>query len=178
MVVNRLRKALAPQHRVVLVDREPQHIFQPSLLWLAVGDRAPDEIRRPLRQLARKGVEVRIGSVDRIDTASRVVRVGGEEIAADAIIVALGAELAPETISGLVESGHNLYTLSGASAFATALSGFTAGRIVVLTAAPAYKCPAASVRSGHADRARRSGTAVCGTGFSSTCTRQSPVRWR
>jgi sulfide:quinone oxidoreductase len=72
-----------------------------------------------------------------------VVRVGGEEITGDAIIVALGVDLAPETIRGLVESGHNLYTLPGASAFAAALRGFTTGRIVVLTAAPAYKCPAA-----------------------------------
>lgn len=143
VAANRLRKLLPARHRVVLVDRERQHVFQPSLLWLAVGDRAPNDIQRPLERLARAGVEVRIGSVDRIDTRSRAARVGGQDIGGDAIIVALGADLAPETIPGLAEAGHNLYTLQGASAFEHALRAFTGGRIVVLTAAPAYKCPAA-----------------------------------
>jgi sulfide:quinone oxidoreductase len=143
IAANRLRKLLPARHRVVLVDRERQHVFQPSLLWLAIGDRAPDDIRRPLAQLARTGVEVRIGSIDAIDTGTRVVRVGGQQLAGDAIIVALGADLAPETVPGLAEAGHNLYTLDGASAFQDVLRTFTGGRIVVLTAAPAYKCPAA-----------------------------------
>lgn len=143
VAANRLRKRLPAHHRVVLVDRERQHLFQPSLLWLAVGDRAPDDMQRPLTRLARKGVEIRIGSIDRIDTATRTVRVGGENLAGDAIVVALGADLAPETIPGLAEAGHNLYTLAGASAFRDALRALTAGRIVVLTATPAYKCPAA-----------------------------------
>lgn len=143
VVANRLRKRLPAQHRVVLVERERQHVFQPSLLWLAVGDRAPQDIQRPLTQLVRKGVEVRIGPIDRIDTGTRVVRLGSEDMHGDVMIVALGADLVPETIPGLPESGHNLYTLQGASAFEHALRTFTGGRIVVLTAAPAYKCPAA-----------------------------------
>jgi sulfide:quinone oxidoreductase len=143
VAANRLRKRLPSRHRVVLVDRERQHVFQPSLLWIASGDRAPNQIQRPLAELVSKGVEVRIGAIDRIDTGALAVRVDGEEIAGDAIIVALGADLAPETIPGLAEAGHNLYTLPGASAFCDALSRFTGGVIVVLTAAPAYKCPAA-----------------------------------
>lgn len=143
VAANRLRKLLPAQHRVVLVDRERQHVFQPSLLWLASGDRAAHEIQRPLAKLARKGVEVKIGTIDGIDTGTHVVRVDGQEITGDAIIVALGADLAPEMIPGLAESGHNLYTLPGASAFCDALRMVTGGRIVVLTATPAYKCPAA-----------------------------------
>jgi sulfide:quinone oxidoreductase len=61
----------------------------------------------------------------------------------DAIIVSLGAELAPETVPGLAEGGHNLYSIAGAAAIRDALGSFRSGRVVVLTAAPAYKCPAA-----------------------------------
>jgi NADH dehydrogenase FAD-containing subunit len=32
-----LRKRLPREHRVVLVDREREHLFAPSLLWLMVG---------------------------------------------------------------------------------------------------------------------------------------------
>lgn len=143
VAANRLRKLLPARHRVVLVDRERQHLFQPSLLWLAVGDRTPDQIRRPLEELARRGVEVIIGPVERINAATRNVRVGGQDLHGDAIVIALGAELAPETVPGLAEAGHNLYTLQGATAFERALRTFAGGRLVVLTATPAYKCPAA-----------------------------------
>lgn len=138
-----LRKRLPRRHRIVLVDREREHVFAPSLIWLMVGLRRATSIKRPLARLSRKGIEVVHGEVENIDLEARIVTVGGQRIAADHIIVSLGADLAPQTISGLVEVGHNFYTLSGAAAFRDALRALKSGRIVVLTAAPAYKCPAA-----------------------------------
>lgn len=143
VAANRLRKLLPAQHRVVLIDRERQQVFQPSLLWVAVGDRAPDAIQRPLARLVRKGVELRLGVIEGLDAAARTVRVGGQDLVGDAVVVALGADLAPETIPGLAEAGDNLYTLDGARTFQDRLRSIATGRIVVLTAAPAYKCPAA-----------------------------------
>jgi sulfide:quinone oxidoreductase len=71
------------------------------------------------------------------------VRVDGSEIAGDAVIVSLGADLDPEAVPGLASAGHNLYTLPGALGARRALADFAGGRVVILTAAPAYKCPAA-----------------------------------
>jgi len=138
-----LRKRLPPRHRVVLVDREREHLFAPSLLWLMVGLRRPEAIKRPLSHLERRGIEVRQGEIEKIDPEARRVTVGSETIAADYLVVSLGAELAAETVPGLQEAGHNFYTLSGAEELRDALSAMERGRIVVLTAAPAYKCPAA-----------------------------------
>jgi sulfide:quinone oxidoreductase len=59
------------------------------------------------------------------------------------LVITLGAELAPEAIPGLAQAGHNFYDRAGAESLWTALQACRAGRIVVLTAAPAYKCPAA-----------------------------------
>ena len=143
VAANRLRKLLPARHRVVLIDSEREQVFQPSLLWVAVGDRTPEMIRRPLSKLARKGVEIRIGTVEKLDAEARTVRVAGRDIAGDAVIVALGADLAPEMIPGLDGGGHNLYSLSGATTFREGLAAMTSGRVAVLTAAPAYKCPAA-----------------------------------
>lgn len=137
------RKRLPRPHRVVLVDREREHLFAPSLLWLMVGLRKPEAITRPLSRLARRGIEVREGEIEQIDPAARRVTVGGETIQADYLVVSLGADLAPETVPGLPESGHNFYALSGAASLRDALSVLQRGRVVVLTAAPAYKCPAA-----------------------------------
>ena len=143
VAARRLRARLPRRHRVVLVDREPQHLFQPSLLWVATGSRTVAGIQRPLARLRRKGIDVVLGHVERIDPAARSVTVDGRTITADAIVVALGATLAPESIPGLADAGHNLYTADGATAIRDALRSFAGGRVVVLTAAPAYKCPAA-----------------------------------
>lgn len=154
-----LRRELPEPHRVVLVDRERFHLFAPSLLWLMTGDRTANQISRPLDRLTRKGIEVVCGDIERINLDTRQVtvreRAKGEdslsrhpgaatrEFRADYLVVSLGAELAPDTIPGLSEAGHNFYTLPGAESLRSSLADFAGGRIVVLTAAPAYKCPAA-----------------------------------
>jgi sulfide:quinone oxidoreductase len=138
-----LRRRLPRRHRVVLVDRQRDHVFAPSLLWLMVGRRTPDAITRPLPRLGRKGIDVRVGNVERIDPDGLIVTVAGETLSADYLVIALGAELAPDLIPGVAKAGHNLYTESGAESLRTALQDLRAGRVVVLTATPAYKCPAA-----------------------------------
>lgn len=143
VTANVLRKRLPRSDRIVLLDRERQHVFQPSLLWLAVGQRKSDSIQRPLALLERKGVEVVTGEITSIDPERKRVLMGSTELSGDSMIISLGADLAPEAVSGLAEGGHNLYSLPGALRLQEALRKFGGGRVVVLTAAPAYKCPAA-----------------------------------
>lgn len=138
-----LRKLLPASDRVIAVDRAEQHFFPPSLLWLMVGDRTPEEFSRPLDRLLRRGIELRRGSVTRIDPARREVEIDGQSLRADALVIALGAGYAPEAIPGLAEAGLCIYTMEGAIAIRDALARFSGGRIVILTAAPQYKCPAA-----------------------------------
>ena len=138
-----LRKLLPASDRVIAVDRAEQHFFPPSLLWLMVGERTPAEFSRPLDRLSRRGIEFRRGSVTRIDPARREVEIDGQSMRADALVIALGAEYAPEAIPGLAEAGLCIYTMEGATAIRDALARFSGGRIVILTAAPQYKCPAA-----------------------------------
>ena len=140
---NRLRKRLSSRDRVVLVDREDQHLFQPSLLWVLTGQRTAPAIQRPMEQMLRRGIEVLRGEITALDPARRSVRVNGQELLGDALIIALGATLAPDAVPGLAEGGHNLYDVNGARAIRDALASFREGRIVVLTAAPLYRCPAA-----------------------------------
>jgi Uncharacterized NAD(FAD)-dependent dehydrogenases len=138
-----LRKRLNDRHRVVLIEREARHLFQPSLLWLMVGRRTAEQISRPLDRLRRRGIDVVRGEIESIDPANRSVTVSGRDLRGDALVVALGAELAPDAIDGLAVSGHNFYTLAGAESLFHAASRLREGRVIVMTAAPAYKCPAA-----------------------------------
>jgi len=139
----RLRRLLAPEHRVVLVEREAEHVFSPSFLWLMLGERSPDQISRPMGALAKRGIELIQGSIERIEPAARAIRVNGADITGDYMIVALGADLAPELVPGLGEAGHNFYSLAGAQSLHAAREKLTKGRIVVLVAATPFKCPAA-----------------------------------
>jgi sulfide:quinone oxidoreductase len=143
VAVNELRKTLPREHRVVLVDRAPAHLFLPSLLWVMAGQRKLSAISRPLSRLQRKGIEVVTAEVERIEPDTRELVAGGQRIAADFLLLALGADLAPETVPGLAEAGFNLYSPEGVLSIREAVARFEGGRLVVLTAAPAYKCPAA-----------------------------------
>lgn len=143
VAANELRKALPRRHRVVLVDREASFVFAPSLLWLMTGGRTAEKISRPLTRLEKKGIELVRGEIKNIDAGRREVSVDGRALAGDFLILALGAELAPETIPGLSDAGHDFYTLGGAESLRAALASLAGGRLVILTAAPPYKCPAA-----------------------------------
>lgn len=143
VAAHRLRKGLAREHRVILVERETSHIFSPSLLWLMIGERTPESISRPTARLVRRGIELVQGAVESIDPTARKVRVNGSEISGDYLVLALGAELAPELVPGLAAGGHNFYALAGAEALRDARLTVSRGRIVVLVAAMPFKCPAA-----------------------------------
>lgn len=143
VAANRLRRRLGREHRVVLVDRNPDFIFAASLLWVMTGSRSAAQITRPLRRLERRGIEVLIGEITAIDPATRTVTVDGRQLRADHLVVALGAQWATDRIPGLAEHGHTFATPDGASRLADELQRIEAGRVTVLTAAPLYKCPAA-----------------------------------
>ncbi|MFW6202125.1 MAG: NAD(P)/FAD-dependent oxidoreductase [Gemmatimonadota bacterium] len=154
-----LRRRLSDRDRVVLIDRERRHAFAPSFLWLAVGEREPRAITRPLDRLERHGIEVVAGEIEAIDPERKAVRVDGEELVGDAVVVSLGAALEPDAVPGLAEGGHDLYTLAGADRIRRELERFRSGRVVVLTADPVYKCPAAPYEAAMLihDRLRRRG---------------------
>lgn len=139
----RLKRHLPGSHRVILVDRGSTHLYQPSLLWVTVGKRDTQSIQRPLDRLRRRGVDIVRGDVIDLDPDRRRVRIGNEDLTGDALVIALGAGLQPERIPGLSDGGFNLYTAEGATRAWDSLQHFRRGRVVVVTAAPHYKCPAA-----------------------------------
>jgi sulfide:quinone oxidoreductase len=143
VVANDLRKHLPSRHEIVLVTREETFLFAPSLLWLLVGARRQEQISRPLGRLVHRGVTVTTGEIERIDTANREVVVAGRTLNADHIVIALGAATASGGIPGLAAGGEDLYSLGGAIAFRDGLAAIRQGRIAILTATPAYRCPAA-----------------------------------
>ncbi|HRH82565.1 MAG TPA: FAD/NAD(P)-binding oxidoreductase [Thiobacillaceae bacterium] len=143
VAARRLRRRLSREHRVVLVERAAEFVFQSAFLRLMTGDRTRAAISRPLARLERHGIELVRGEVEAIDPARRAARVNGRELAGDYLVLALGAELAPEAVPGLAEAGIDLYTPAGAERLSEARQAFRAGRVALLVSATPFKCPAA-----------------------------------
>jgi sulfide:quinone oxidoreductase len=143
VAANRLRRRLDRRHRIVLVDRQREHVFAPSLLWMMLGRRQPRDISRDLGRLGNKGIEVVREEIREIDPGRRRVRTEGRTLEADHLVVALGAEGWLAGLPGLAEAGHDLYDLGGVLGLRDALARFREGRVVVLIAGLPFKCPAA-----------------------------------
>jgi sulfide:quinone oxidoreductase len=144
---NRLRRRLDRRHRVVLVNRDPEFSFAASYLWVMSGQRTAKQVTRPLRVLERRGIEVVIADIESIDPATRTVIAGGKEISADHLVISLGADYATDIVPGLGDFGETYATLSGAQRLGPKIKGTVAGRILVVTASPLYRCPAAPYES-------------------------------
>ncbi|MEX2556100.1 MAG: FAD/NAD(P)-binding oxidoreductase [Actinomycetota bacterium] len=143
VVAARLLRRRLRDGRIALVDRSLSYRFQPSLLWLMSGARRRDQITADLGRLRRAGIDVIETEALEIDTHARTVKTIGPAIPYDRVVVAPGAELAPEALPGFVDAAHNLYTVEGAEAAGRALREFAGERIAVVVSRLPYKCPAA-----------------------------------
>ena len=83
------------------------------------------------------------GSAEGLDLNRQRIVTSAGDISYDYLVVALGAELAPETVPGLADGAQTFYTFDGASRLRDALSRFSGGRVAVVVAAMPYKCPGA-----------------------------------
>jgi NADH dehydrogenase len=88
-------RALAHHNvRVVLIDRDNYHLFQPLLYQVATAALSPGEIAEPLRAILRKyhNVEVLLGEVTTIDVQRRSIKLAdGAEYSYDYLILSTGA---------------------------------------------------------------------------------------
>jgi len=78
-----------------------------------------------------------------VNPADRRVETTSGPLNHDYLIIALGAELAPEMIPGLTDASHTFFTLVGAVNLRQALSSFSSGTVAVVISSMPYKCPGA-----------------------------------
>ena len=143
VTANELRHHLPLEHRIVLIDRQARHLHNPSLLWLMLGWRKQKDIQADLSQLTRRNIEFIQADIQAIDPANHLVQTSAGEFSGNYLVIALGAQPAPELTPGFTEAAHTPYTLEGASRLRDALREFKGGRIVVAVTGLPYKCPAA-----------------------------------
>jgi sulfide:quinone oxidoreductase len=139
-----LRKSLEPDHRVIVIDRKKSFMMGLVKLWILEGSRRLEESQTPLDGLNAKGIEYLNDEVTKIDLASNRVQARGHGwLEYDYLIVALGAELAPDRIAGFVEKGFNLYDAQQVPKLRDRLLELQRGKVAVAIMGMPYKCPPA-----------------------------------
>jgi sulfide:quinone oxidoreductase len=136
-------RSLNRDGRVVLIDRDLTYRFAPSFLWVMTGARRPEQITFDLGRLGRWGIRAVRADVLEIDVEERTVKTTEGGFPYDRLVIALGAELAPQALPGFAEGAHDVYTLDGAASAGRALQDFGGGRVAVVVSRLPYKCPAA-----------------------------------
>ena len=139
----RLREKLDVEDEVVLVDRRDHFMVGFRKTWALIGESTLDEGRRPLDSLIGLGIRVMLDPVTRIDPQGRAATMDDQILSADALVVALGAELAPQAIPGFQEFAYNVYDPNDIPRAAQALKDFQGGKLVLGIFGAPYKCPPA-----------------------------------
>ncbi|MCH7586323.1 MAG: NAD(P)/FAD-dependent oxidoreductase [Acidobacteria bacterium] len=139
-----LRGLVPSEHRIVVVERSEKFSLGVSNLGLMVGKReSVEQIQRDMAKMKRPGIEWIQSEIHSIDPQQCTVETDDGKLTGDYMVLALGAELAPDSIPGFEQAAHNLYDAEGAVAIQDQLKGFEGGKIVVLVAGTPFRCPAA-----------------------------------
>ena len=148
-VANLLVKKLPQDWTLKVVDPEPQHLFQPDLIFLPFGMQSPDRMERPRKNTSKKGIEWLQREVTAVEPdARRIVLENDEHLEYDLLVIATGSHIRPEETEGMLgdhwgTSVFDFYTLEGARKLRDALARFDGGRLAVNIIEMPIKCPVA-----------------------------------
>lgn len=139
-----LRKGLGKDHRITVIDRKKSFMMGLVKLWILEGSRGLEESQTPLDGLNAKGIEYLNDEVVSIETASSRVQAKDRGwIEYDYLVVALGAELVPDSISGFAGRGYNLYDAQQVPKLRDRLLELQHGTVAIAIMGMPYKCPPA-----------------------------------
>ncbi len=147
-VANQMRGRLPRDWSLTVIDPEPEHLFQPDLIFVPFGMQTPERALRP-RGRTFRGVRWMQRGVESVDTdKKRIALDNGDQLKYDLLVIASGAEIRPDETAGLMgdewqRAIFDFYTLEGATKLRDALAAFEGGRVVVNIVEMPIKCPVA-----------------------------------
>ena len=128
---------------IVLVDKSDSFVFGFSKLDVMFGRELPAAVRHPYGDIVKPGVRFVQTLVRSIDPVVRRTVTDAGTFDADVLVVALGADYDPSATPGLVDSGHEFYSVAGAFAVRDVLPRFERGSAIIGVCGKSFKCPPA-----------------------------------
>ena len=138
-----LSEALGDALDLTLIDKSDAFVFGFSKLDVMFGRIRPAQARHPYKDIVKPGVRFVQTTVRSIDPVARRLETDGGTLEADALVVALGADVHPAATPGLVEGGNEFYSVAGAEALRDVLPRFERGQAIVGVTSTPFKCPPA-----------------------------------
>jgi sulfide:quinone oxidoreductase len=138
----RLKELLGDKVSVTVIDKQRSFVLGFSLFRVMTGEKTEQEVTVPKEKVSQKGIKFINTEVNGIDVKNGIVTTSQGEFAYDYLVIALGAELAPEKVPGF-ESAFHMYTLEDAKKLRDALSSFRGGSIRLIVSSTPFKCPPA-----------------------------------
>ncbi|MFI6517874.1 NAD(P)/FAD-dependent oxidoreductase [Spirillospora sp. NPDC050679] len=115
---------------ITLVNGDPEFVERVRMHQLASGQ---DLRPRPLRDLYEgTGVQVRTERVTAVDVEGKTVDLGGETLAYDTLVYALGSTVTDHGVPGVAEHAHNVAGKQAALRLRERLSGLEPGGTVMV----------------------------------------------
>ena len=151
MVANKMSHLLDDQEwKIVLVDRDETHYYQPGFLFIPFGVYKPQDVVKPKRNFIPQNVELIISDIEVIEPDKNRVKLKKENkvINYDHLVIATGSHIHPEETEGMVNGGwhkniFDFYTIEGATALSKFLKTWQGGRMVLNISEMPIKCPVA-----------------------------------
>ena len=138
-----LSEASGGDIEIVLIDKAEGFVFGFSKLDVMFGRTSSAAVTHHYRDVVKPGVRFVHTTIRSIDPERRRVETDAGAFDGDVMVVALGADLDPAATPGLLEGGHEFYTVPGAFALREVLSDFSGGHVVVGVTSTPFKCPPA-----------------------------------
>ena len=140
----RLADEVPDEVEVTLIDKNDSFIFGFSKLDVMFGKQTVDDVKLQYRDIAKPSVQFRQETITSIDPVAKRVVTDKGSYDADILVVALGADLAPEATPGLLDGGgYEFYTPEGAFRLRDVLPDFKGGVVVIGVLGGFFKCPPA-----------------------------------
>ncbi len=148
ILANNLARRLSPELRsgkvkITMLTASDKHMYQPGLLYLAIGRASPDELYRDQASLLEPGITLHVDPAEAFMLDENKVKTkSGKVFDYDVMAIATGSRPVPELIPGLAENSESFYTEETAVKMFKALRAFQGGRVVIAMGVP-HKCPMA-----------------------------------
>ena len=133
---------------ITIVDERKNHYYQPGFLFLPFDLYTPESLVQPIQKFIPKHVNFINQPINKIIAEGNFVELAnGDRYSYDVLIIATGADIAPEEVQGMEDqwekSVFNFYTFEGALALRNKLRDWEGGNLVVHITEMPIKCPVA-----------------------------------
>ncbi len=109
-----LLKSLPKETKIFLIDKNPYHLFTPSLYEVATSESPMKNIAIPFKEIFGNRIEIITGEILSIQPKDSKIKLKDQEISYNYLLLALGSESAFYNIPGLAEYSLPLKTLTDA----------------------------------------------------------------